>query len=93
MSLTTVGRSVSTLARLSPALRLQSARCFSGGRREERLGESSVFLQSGYRITELPVVVRKVRDVWDFYNTMGLDNPERLPEEKHLQLLPQTDSD
>ena len=88
--LTTAGRSVSTWARLVPALRLQSGRSLSGGRKEERLGESSVFLQSGYRITELPVVVRKVRDVWDFYNTMGLDNPERLPEEKHLQLLPQT---
>jgi len=77
------------LSRLTPALRLTSVRWLSGGRRDERLGESSVFLQSGYRITELPLVVRKVRDVWDFYNKMGLDNPDRPPEERHLQLLPQ----
>ena len=95
MTVTVCGlRSVSSLARrlpprLPPALTLSSVRPLSGGRREERIGESSVFLQSGYRITELPVVVRKVRDVWDFYNKMGIENPDRLPEQRHLQLLPQ----
>jgi len=81
--------SVTRLGRLPSGLTLSSARFLSGGRREERLGESSVFLQSGYRITELPVVVRKVRDVWDLYNKMGLDSPDELPEDQYSQLLPQ----
>ena len=81
--------SVTRLGRISSGLTLSSARLLSGGRREERLGESSVFLQSGYRITELPVVVRKVRDVWDLYNKMGLDSPDELPEDQYSQLLPQ----
>jgi len=77
----------------SPRLLVQRAcyeniRCLSGGRKGGRLSESSVFLQSGHKISELPVVVRKVQDVWDFYNKMGLDNPEKPPEDKHLTLLP-----
>ena len=63
-------------------------RLLSGGRREGRIIESSVFLQCGHKISELPVVVRKVRDVWDFYNKMGLEHPDTHPEEKHLNLLP-----
>ena len=78
------------LYRVSGCDHADHARYLSGGRRGGRLAESSVFLQSGHRITELPVVVRKVRDVWEFYNKMGLDSPETKPEEAHLKLLPKT---
>lgn len=89
MTLSSAIKTLPCLTRLSlRGVFRENVRCLSGGRRGGRISESSVFLQSGHKISELPVVVRKVRDVWDFYNKMGLDDPDKLPEAKHLDLLP-----
>ena len=81
-------RKLPSLSRLALRGGSEQVRCYCGGRRGGRLGESVVFLQSGHRITELPVVVRKVRDVWELYSRMGLDSADTHREETHLKLLP-----
>jgi len=37
-----------------------------------RIGESSVFLQNGTKISELPLVVRKVNDIFELYKRLGI---------------------
>ena len=37
-----------------------------------RIGETSVFVQSGKKISELPVVVKKVQNVFELYKQMGI---------------------
>merc|ERR1712012_977059 len=37
-----------------------------------RIGETSVFVQSGKKISELPVVVRKVQNVFELYKRLGI---------------------
>jgi len=37
-----------------------------------RLGETSVFLQNGSKISELPLIVRKVNDIFELYKRMGI---------------------
>jgi len=86
MTLVSAPRLVSSITRLR--LSCDHVRHLSGGRRGGRLSESSVFIQTGHKISELPVVVKKVRDVWDFYNKMGLEDPDKHPEEAHLNQLP-----
>jgi hypothetical protein len=39
-----------------------------------RLGESSVFLQTGTQITELPLVVRKVNNIFELYKRLGIQH-------------------
>ena len=87
MSLVSAPKLLVNFTRLVPRVS-EGVRHLSGGRRGGRLSESSVFLQTGHKITELPVVVKKVRDVWDFYNKMGLETPDNHPEEAHLKQLP-----
>jgi len=65
----------------------------SGGRgftdwRGGRISETSVFIQTGHRISELPVVVKKVKDVWELYRKMGIDTTVKQPEDQHLVALP-----
>jgi len=52
-----------------------------------RISETSVFIQTGHRINELPVVVKKVQDVWELYRRMGIDTTVKQPEEQHLVSL------
>ena len=37
-----------------------------------RIGETSVFVQSGKKISELPVVVKKVQNVFELYKQLGI---------------------
>ena len=37
-----------------------------------RIGETSVFVQSGKKISELPVVVKKVQNVFELYKRLGI---------------------
>ena len=55
-------------------LRTLSARLAIIGPRlvHSRIGETSVFVQSGKKISELPVVVKKVQNVFDLYKQMGI---------------------
>jgi len=69
-----------TISRMG-AVRNQSSR--KGG----RISETSVFIQNGHKISELPVVVKKVKDVWELYSRMGIDAEVKQPEEQHLQAL------
>jgi len=39
-----------------------------------RLGETSVFLQNGSKISELPVIVRKVNDIFELYKRLGIQH-------------------
>jgi len=66
--------------------RIGIGRSFSS-RKGGRISETSVFIQNGHRISELPVVVKKVQDVWELYSKMGIDT-KKEPEEQHLQALP-----
>ena len=58
-----------------PGARLQTTRTLAGyhGFRNPgaRLAESSVFLQTGNKISELPLVVRKVNDIFELYKRLG----------------------
>ena len=60
-----------------PVSVVRLGRAWLSGRRHRgpgsgRLGETSVFVQTGTRINELPVVVKKVNDVFDLYRKLGL---------------------
>jgi len=91
MNLPALCKHVCPLLRLAaspPALaRLSAARDYSD-RRGGRISETSVFIQTGHRITELPVVVKKVNDVWELYRRMGIDTTVKQPEDQHLVALP-----
>ena len=60
----------------------------SGG----RIGETSVFVQNGTKILELPVVVKKVKDVFELYRRMGIkpikDAIEPEPTDKFVLTFP-----
>jgi len=75
------------LVRLSSVNRHLSARQFSD-RRGGRISETSVFIQTGHKINELPMVVKKVHDVWELYRRMGIDTSIKQPEDQHLLALP-----
>jgi len=64
--------SVRRLSKIGPT----SARLLSGyqGFRNPgaRLGESSVFMQNGSTISELPLVVKKVKDIFELYRRMDI---------------------
>eukprot|EP00092_Neocalanus_flemingeri_P001663 GFUD01001774.1.p1 GENE.GFUD01001774.1~~GFUD01001774.1.p1 ORF type:complete len:670 (+),score=234.94 GFUD01001774.1:542-2551(+) len=91
MSLLRSCKHLSPLARLAvfpPAVaRLSAVRDFSS-RKGGRISETSVFIQTGHKITELPVVVKKVKDVWELYRRMGIDTKVKQPEDQHLLALP-----
>ena len=91
MNLPALCKHVCPLLRLAaspPALaRLSAVRDYSD-RRGGRISETSVFIQTGHRITELPVVVKKVNDVWELYRKMGIDTTVKQPEDQHLVALP-----
>lgn len=44
-----------------------------------RIGETSVFVQTGMKINELPVVVQKVNDVFDLYRKLGISQDKSPP--------------
>jgi len=48
---------------------------FSSRKSGDRLSETSVFIQNGTKISELPVVVKKVKDVFELYRRIGI-NPK-----------------
>jgi len=91
MSMLTLCKHICPLLRLAappPALaRVGAVRDYSD-RRGGRISETSVFIQTGHRITELPVVVKKVNDVWELYRKMGIDTTVKQPEDQHLVALP-----
>jgi len=79
------------LSRHMPCLSRLSPRCLATRHladwRGGRISETSVFIQTGHRISELPVVVKKVKDVWELYRRMGIDTTVKQPEEEHLVSL------
>jgi len=75
-----VGRHFLTLNRVSGPFRQFSYR--RGG----RISETTVFMQTGHRINELPMVVKKVNDVWELYSKMGIETIKQ-PEHKHIVAL------
>jgi len=91
MNILTLYRQLSPCTRIimSPVAvaRLDAARNFSS-RRGSRISETSVFIQNGHKISELPMVVKKVKDVWELYSKMGIDVKKTQPEDEHLMVLP-----
>jgi len=77
---------------------LQSVRCASDYRGFRnpgaRLGETSVFLQSGSKISELPLVVRKVNNIFELYKRLGIQQtasdiqPTEETKEKFILTFP-----
>eukprot|EP00092_Neocalanus_flemingeri_P083580 GFUD01104916.1.p1 GENE.GFUD01104916.1~~GFUD01104916.1.p1 ORF type:complete len:670 (-),score=227.02 GFUD01104916.1:82-2091(-) len=91
MSLLRSCKHLSPLARLAvfpPAVARQSAVRDFSSRKGGTISETSVFIQSGHKIAELPVVVKKVKDVWELYRRMGIDTKVKQPEDQHLLALP-----
>ena len=58
---------LSRLANLSARLSVISSRLV-----HSRIGETSVFVQSGKKISELPVVVKKVQNVFELHKQLGI---------------------
>jgi len=56
-----------------------------------RIGETSVFVQNGAKISELPVVVRKVNDIFELHKRLGMkQTPSKMEpkeEDKDKQIL------
>ena len=62
-----LGGPLSRLANLSARLSIIGPRLV-----HSRIGETSVFVQSGKKISELPVVVKKVQNVFELYKQLGI---------------------
>ena len=63
----------SSLVRLAGLANLQARLAIAGPRLvHSRIGETSVFVQSGKKISELPVVVKKVQNVFELYKRLGI---------------------
>ena len=62
-----LGGSLARLANLSARLSVIGPRLV-----HSRIGETSVFVQSGKKISELPVVVKKVQNVFELYKQLGI---------------------
>merc|ERR1719348_1800662 len=62
-----LGGPLSRLANLSARLSVIGPRLV-----HSRIGETSVFVQSGKKISELPVVVKKVQNVFELYKQLGI---------------------
>ena len=63
----------SSLVRLAGLANLQARLARAGPRLvHSRIGETSVFVQSGKKISELPVVVKKVQNVFELYKRLGI---------------------
>lgn len=52
-----------------------------------RIGETSVFVQQGQKISELPVVVKKVKDIFEIYRRMGIPTGQQEEEEGRGQVV------
>lgn len=66
--------------------------------RDNRISETSVFIQNGTKISELPVVVKKVKDVFELYRRIGINpknNEGSTPEtsDKQVNTAPKELSD
>lgn len=75
---------------LSPAnARTTSVACYSSRRNggSGRIGETSVFVQNGKKISELPVVVKKVKDIFEIYRRMGIRPTQCQPEPKQQSII------
>ena len=62
-----LGGPIARLANLSARLAIIGPRLV-----HSRIGETSVFVQSGKKISELPVVVKKVQNVFELYKQLGI---------------------
>jgi len=62
----------------TPAAHFSSRRNGGSG----RIGETSVFVQNGKKISELPMVVKKVKDVFEIYRRMGISPTKVEPKEQ-----------
>ena len=62
-----LGAPIARLANLSARLAIIGPRLV-----HSRIGETSVFVQSGKKISELPVVVKKVQNVFELYKQLGI---------------------
>jgi len=90
----TMGPVMLTRGLLSRALLPVNARvsfvaCYSSRRTggSGRIGETSVFVQNGKKISELPVVVKKVKDVFEIYRRMGIKPTEYQHETKQQNII------
>lgn len=83
-----VVRQLATCGRLLINRRLAVSRTLSvnisSRKSGDRIGETSVFIQNGTKISELPVIVKKVKDVFELYRRIGI-NPKNT-----TNLTPQT---
>lgn len=70
----TMGGSLHRRRHLSAAIWMGVRSMGSSGFRRpgDRIGETTVFLQSGRKISELPLVVKKVNDIFQLYSKLGL---------------------
>lgn len=84
---------MSVMVNLCRGLSLRpSVRHFSSRRPGGIIGETSVFVQKGTKISELPVVVKKVKDVFEIYRRMGIkpikSSVEPKPSDKFVLTFP-----